>query len=109
MCAYYDIYVRRSEGNLWELVLSFHHVSVRDGTQVVRVCNKDRYKLGHLFSLHNSKCVKEGIVSMSNITKPRFTHFSGLLLSGRYLPDIAFQGGSGSMVSMIIYLTTGKI
>ena len=47
---YTHLYVRRSENNLWELVLSFYHMWPEDQTWVIRLNSKHLYRLSHLTS-----------------------------------------------------------
>jgi hypothetical protein len=37
LCACVTMYIQRSEDNLWQLVLFFHHVGPRNGTHVIRL------------------------------------------------------------------------
>lgn len=44
-CIHVTVYVRRSEDNLEELVLSFHYMGSGDQTQVIRLGGKPLYPL----------------------------------------------------------------
>lgn len=43
----------KPEGNLWKLVLSFHHVGCGNGAQFVRLARKGLYLLSHIV-IHSS-------------------------------------------------------
>ena len=51
VCVYSVPCIWKSENNLWELVIPFHHVDLQDKTQVVRLGEKCPHPLNHLTSL----------------------------------------------------------
>lgn len=51
MCMHVCVHTDMHEGDLQELVPSFHQVGPRDGRQVVRLVSKHLHLLDHLFGL----------------------------------------------------------
>lgn len=58
------VYVRKSESNMWELVISSYHVGFNGQIQVVKLSGRSFYPLNHLnspwFRIFNDRWISVG-------------------------------------------------